>query len=77
MGDAWGTVSDGFSKGPDLVMMTENGDAVTCSALWTDDGGVAVSVGIGDEVLTRGEAGALAAMLQRLAELPGPGGDLR
>lgn len=75
-GDAWGTVQDGFAVGPDLVMWTEHGDAVTCSALWTAEDGVAVSVAIGDEVLTRAEAGNLALMLQRLAALPGPGGSL-
>ena len=75
--DAWGTVTDGFAKGPDLVMFTERGDAVTCSALWTSERGVEVTAAVGDDVMTRAETMALAAMLQRLAVLPGPGGDVR
>ena len=73
-GEAWGTVQDGFAKGPDVVIWTERGDAVTCSALWTAEDGVQVSIGIGDEVLNCAEARALSLALERLAALPAPEG---
>lgn len=74
IGDAWGEVSDGFAQGPALTMMTENGDTVTCSAVWTEEDGVQVSLAMGDDVLTGVEAVMLAGMLMKMADLPAPGG---